>query len=308
MSRSAIQAVAVLVLLALLGWHVHARLKPDGDLNVADRALLGVTGPVQKVLSNGVSGVGGFFGGYVMLVGTEKENELLRRQLAESEARNAELGELRAQNDRLREMVGLQSRAPGETLAATVIGRGTSARFRTIRVDRGTDDGLEPGMAVLASQGAVGRVLRASGHYADVLLITDGLSSVGAVVQRSRARAVAVGDGDGGLELGYIRRADLADVAVGDLVVTSGEDGVFPEGVPLGVVVHASAPESGLFVEATVAPAVPLGRVEEVLVVIDAGRGPFHHKMDGPIVAGPLLDEDLLADPWGPPLLEEGAR
>jgi len=307
MSRSAVQAVAVLVLLALLGWHVHARLKPEADLNVADRALLGVTGPVQKVLNGGVSGVGGFFENYVMLVGVSKENEDLLRALAEAEARNVEMREVAAENDRLREMIGLQSRAPGKTAPATVIGRGTSARFRTLRIDKGTVDGVEPDMAVLGIQGAVGKILRASGHYADVLLITDGLSSVGSVVQRSRARAVSVGDGDGGLELGYIRRSDLSDVSEGDLVVTSGEDGVFPEGVPLGVVTVASAPESGLFVEASIEPSVPLDRIEEVLVVTDSGSGPFHH--EGLTIIEPLVDdEDLLAAPWGPPLLEEGQR
>ncbi|MCO4772592.1 MAG: rod shape-determining protein MreC [Deltaproteobacteria bacterium] len=305
MSRPALRAAAVLALLAVLGWHVHARLQPEADLNFADRALLTLTGPVQKAMTRSVSGVGGVFSTYFALVGTNKENEELRKRLAIAEAKVAENAELRAQNDRLRDLVGLQSRVEGETLTAAVIGRGTSSRFRTLRIDRGTGDGLEPGMAVISSQGAVGSVLRASRSYADVLLITDGLSSVGAVVQRSRARAVGVGDGDGGLELGYIRRSDLADVAEGDLVVTSGEDGVFPEGVPLGSVQFAQAAESGLFVEARVETAVRLDRADEVLVITDPGRGPYQGGSRGPVIASPL-DEELLADPWGPPLLDAG--
>lgn len=306
MSRSAIQAAAVLALLAVLGWHVHARLKPESDLNFADRALLTVTGPVQKGMTGAMRGGGGFFTGYLGLVGTKKENERLRADLIAARGAIAELGELRSENERLREMAGLKSRIAGKSMGAAVIGRGTSARFRTLRIDRGTDDGLEPGMAVLGAEGAVGRVLRASGSYADVLLITDGLSAVGAVVQRSRARSVAVGDGNGGLELGYIRRSDLADVADGDLVVTSGEDGVFPEGVPLGTVSLAQAAESGLFLETRVDPAVPLDRADEVLVVTDPGRGPYHAVSRSPVLAGPLENE-LIADPWGPPLLEAGS-
>ncbi len=303
MSRSALRAAAILALLAVLGWHVHARLKPEADLNVADRVLLTVTGPVQKSMTRSVGSVGGVLDTYVLLVGVQKRNEELEAAVARYEAITAEIDELRSENDRLRELGGLKSRVDGGTLAAAVIGRGTTSRFRTLRIDRGTQDGVKPGMAVLAPRGAVGRILRASGSYADVLLVTDGLSSAGAVVQRSRARGLAVGDGDGGLELGYVRRSDLADVVQGDLVVTSGEDGVFPEGVPLGRVAFAQAPESGLFIEAAIEPEVRLDRVDEVLIVTSSGRGPFRAGTPGPIVAGPM-ESELLADPWGPPLLD----
>ena len=201
MSRPALRAAAVLALLAVLGWHVHARLKPEADLNVADRLLLTVTGPVQNAMTNSVGSLGGVLDTYVLLVGVRKRNEELEAVVARYEAMTAEIGELRAENDRLREMGGLKSRLDGETLAAAVIGRGTTSRFHTLRIDRGTNDGIKPDMAVVAPRGAVGRILRASGSYADVLLITDGLSSAGAVVQRSRARALAVGDGDGGLSI-----------------------------------------------------------------------------------------------------------
>lgn len=275
MSRPAIRAAALLALLAVLGWHVHARLKPEAELNAADRLLLTVTGPLQRGLSGAGDGVAGVFSGYVALVGVAAENEELKTELATSRAAVAELAELRAQNDRLRALAELKERIPGRTIGADVIGRGTSARFRTLRVDRGTADGLEPGMAVLANEGAVGRILRASAHYADVLLITDGLSGVGAVVQRSRLRGVAAGDGDELLDLGYVRRADLPNVAEGDLIVTSGEDGVFPEGVPLATVQVASAPETGLFADVDLAPVVALDSVEEVAIVLDPGAGPY---------------------------------
>ncbi len=275
MSRPALRAALVLALLAVLGWHVHARLKPEADVNAADRLLLTVTGPVQSALAGVGKGASGFFTGYIALVGTAAENEELRALLATTRASVAELAELRAENDRLRVLADLKARIPGRTLGASVIGRGTSARFRTLRVDRGTADGVEPGLAVLGIDGAVGRILRASAHYADVLLITDGLSGVGAVVQRTRLRAVAAGDGADHMELGYVRRADLAGVSEGDLVVTSGEDGVFPEGVPLATVITASAPETGLFVHVVVQPLVALESVEEVAIVLDPGAGPY---------------------------------
>ncbi|MCP4867623.1 MAG: rod shape-determining protein MreC [Proteobacteria bacterium] len=285
----------MLVILALLGWHVHARSKPTGELNVADRTLLAVTGPIQSGLANVLGGVGGVWGHYVAVVGAAEENDQLRTDLAVARAATAELIELRAENDRLRAVVDLAQRVPGQSVAATVIGRGTSTRFRTIRIDRGTDAGLERGMPVVGTDGAVGRVLRASGGYADVLLLHDGLSAAGAVVQSSRMRGVLVGDGSEILSLGFVRRSDAGGVQVGDVLVTSGEDNVFPEGVALGTVIEATAPETGLFLTIRVEPAVDLDRLDEVLVVLDRGVGPF----PAPDIETPMDDFPPEADADG---------
>jgi rod shape-determining protein MreC len=287
-SRPGLKAAAVLVVLAVLGWHVHARSKPEAELNVADRVLLSATGPIQRGLHGLIGGTGDLGSHYLFLVGVSRENDELRAELIQARAAIAELSELRRENDRLRELVALRDRAPATTVAASVVGRGTSARFRTFRIDRGSDDGVEAGMAVLSAAGAVGRVLRASGDYADVLLLTDGLSAAGAVVQESRLRGVVLGDGDDTLTLGFVRRADASGVVPGDVLVTSGEDGVFPEGVALGVVTEAAAPETGLFLDIVVEPAVALDRLDEVLVVLEHGAGPF---------TLPMVDPDPSADP-----------
>lgn len=302
MSRPGLRAAAVLVMLALLGWHVHARSKPTGELNVADRGLLAVTGPIQATLASALGGVGGVWDHYIAVVGAAEENERLRDDLAAARAATAELIELRAENDRLRAVVALAHRVPGESVAASVIGRGTSTRFRTIRIDRGTDAGLDRGMPVVGPDGAVGRVLRASGGYADVLLLHDGLSAAGAVVQSSRMRGVLVGDGSETLSLGFVRRSDAGGVQVGDLLVTSGEDDVFPEGVALGTVIEATAPETGLFLTIRVEPAVDLDRLDEVLVVLDRGVGPFPAPDIGPPLdpRGPDADADGAAEGEGP--------
>lgn len=275
MSRPGLKAAALLALLALLGWHVHARSKPEAELNVADRVLLSATGPVQGALSSVVGWCGDLGSSYVWLVGVSKENERLRAELVAARAAVTELSELQHENDRLRELVALRERAPATTVAASVVGRGTSSRFRTLRIDRGTDDGVEVGMAVLAPAGAVGRVLRACGDYADVLLLTDGLSAAGAVFQESRLRGVVLGDGSGQLQVGFVRRSDGPSVTPGAAVVTSGEDDIFPEGVALGVVTRAESAETGLFLEIDLEPAVELERLDEVLVVLERGTGPF---------------------------------
>lgn len=276
MNKPGTRAASVLALLAVLGLHVHARSKAESEVNLADRVLLAVTGPIQDGLSGVGEGAAGLFDHYLWLVGASKENEDLKVQLASSRSSLAELTSLRGENDRLRQLVGLRESAPGQLAAASVIGRGTSSRFHTLRLDRGSDRGIAPGMAVVSVAGVVGQILRVSRGYSDVLLLTDGLSSAGAVVQKSGLRGLAVGDSSDQLQLNYLRRSDVGSVAVGDLITTSGEDGVFPEGFPLARVARAEAPETGLFLDIVLEPAAELHRVEEVLVVLDPGSGPFH--------------------------------
>jgi len=263
-------------LLAVLGFHAHARSKAPTDLGFGDRILLGVMGPIQSQLSGFAEAVSSVFDHYLFVVGTSHENEVLKVELAGSTTALSELASLRTENDRLRRLNGLRESAPGRLVGASVIGRGTSSRFHTLRIDRGSDLGVEPGMAVVSVSGIVGQILRASRGYADVLLLTDGLSSAGAMIQKSGLRGLAVGDSSNRLQLDFLRRNELAGVSTGDLVVSSGEDGVFPEGVPLGRVVVAEAPETGLFLNIVIEPSAALHRVEEVMVVVDSGLGPFH--------------------------------
>ncbi len=293
-SRPPLRALLVVVLLAGLGWHVRARSQPDADLGAADRLLLSVSGPIQNALGQALASVGGVFDGYLLLVGTEAENQRLNLQLQEAAADARELEELRHQNDRLRSLVGLRERVPGETVAASIIGRGTSPRFRTLRIDKGDADGVQPGMSVVVPEGGVGQVLRSSAGYSDVLLLSDGLSAAGAVFEESRLGGVLLGDGGGDLKLGFVRRRDLGSVEVGAQLVSSGEDGVFPEGVALGTVVSVETPETGLFLNIRVEPAVDARRIEEVLVVLDRGEGPFHR-------ATPPVAPDAVGLLVGPP-------
>jgi len=275
LSRPGLSATGLLLLLVLLGWHVHARAKPEHTVNIADRALLAMTGPVQAKLASLARAIGGGADHYLYLVGLNRENDDLRDRLAVARSEVSELAELRSENRRLRQLNALREWAPSQTIGASVIGHGTTSRFRTLRIDRGEREGVRAGQPVVDVYGAVGRVLRASDSFADVLLLTDGLSAVGARLQQSRLRGVAVGGSGERLELGYVRRRDLAAIEPGELVVTSGEDQVFPEGVPIGRVLRAEMPQTGLFLEVVVEPAVPFDRLEHVLVVLDPGEGPF---------------------------------
>jgi rod shape-determining protein MreC len=133
-------------------------------------------------------------------------------------------------------------------------------------VDRGEADGVTRAGPVVTADGVVGRVFSASTHSAEVLVLTDRNSSIAARVDRTRARGNVRGMGrPGACKLDYALRTD--DVVEGDLLVTSGTDGVFPRGIPVGKVSRLSKFAEGLFLDVEVAPAADVTRVEEVLVL-----------------------------------------
>jgi len=145
----------------------------------------------------------------------------------------------------------------------------------SLRIDRGSDQGVRPGMAVITADGVVGQVIRVTGGYADVMTVKDPNSRTSVRVQRSRARATAAGiGGDKNLLLENLLRTE--EVQDGDLIVTAGTDGVFPPGLSVGRATGVARKTIGMFQTAEVVPAVDMTRVEEVLVLpqVDGGAPP----------------------------------
>jgi rod shape-determining protein MreC len=163
-------------------------------------------------------------------------------------------------------LLELRDRAPLETTAAAVIGAGASPEFRTMTVDKGSGDGLRSDMAVLAPQGVVGRIITPSTRAAKVQLLIDRSAAAGALIDRSRAQGVVIGSGEADrMRMDYV--AENADVQVGDLVVTSGIDGIYPKGFAIGRVERVERGSSG-FSAIDVRPTVDFSALEEVLVVL----------------------------------------
>ena len=290
------------VVLALAGlvWHGHRSMEAPARLGVADRAVMAVSGPLQAALNGAGTSARDALDRYVRLGDVADENARLRGALARVELERVELDELRLENDRLRSLNGLREVAPGRSIGATVVGRGTHSRFKTLRIDRGEQDGLETGQAVVTVRGAVGQVLRVGRAYADVMLITDGLSAAGALVQDSRLRGVATGRAGGELALCFVQRSEHDDLSEGALVLTSGDDGIFPPGVPVGRVSSVQNPETGLFLDVALEPAVDLERISEVLVLTELGVGPFRFP-------GDERDEEAISEEWEPAAAGETA-
>jgi rod shape-determining protein MreC len=225
-----------------------------------------IVSPVQKVVRGVIGGVGGVWRGYFHLVGLERENEALKRELQELKLQMNKYREADLANKRLRALLNFKTSIPTPLLAAEVVAFDPSGWFQTILIDKGENDGVIRDMAVVSADGLVGRVIGVSGRHAKVLLILDGNSAVDALIQRSRARGILVGLGRNRCLLNYVQRNE--DVQVGDPVISSGMGGVFPKGILLGKVQEVVRGNSGLFQTVEVEPAVDFSGLEEVMVVV----------------------------------------
>jgi rod shape-determining protein MreC len=261
------QRAGYLFLAVMLGHIIliSAQVNSRSGVPVLEAVTFGVFAEVQRGTSAMVSGVRRVWNGYVGLRHVRAENEQLRRQLAEAQI---ELQEQRALADRsrgLERLLELRDRANLSTVAAEVIAAAPTPDFRTLTIDKGTRHGLRADMAVIAPAGVVGRIVVPSGGAAKVQLLIDRNAAAGALIERSRAQGVVIGAGDDRLRMEYV--AEIADIVVGDVVVTSGIDQIYPKGFIIG---HVEALEktSGGYKQIQVRPAVDFSSLEDVLIVL----------------------------------------
>jgi rod shape-determining protein MreC len=244
---------------------ISAQVNARTGVPILEAVTFGVFAQMQRAVSAGTSGVRRVWSGYVSLRHLKTENDDLKRQLAEAQV---DLQRQRALADRsrgLERLLGLRDQSKLMTTAAEIIAAGATPDFRTVTIDKGSRDGLRADMAIIAPAGVVGRVALASAHAAKVQLLVDRNAAAGAIIERSRAQGVVVGGGDDRLRMDYVSEA--ADIAVGDVVMTSGIDGIYPKGFAIGRVesVEKNGPASTRIV---VKPAVDFRALEEVLVVL----------------------------------------
>jgi rod shape-determining protein MreC len=244
---------------------ISAQVNSRSGVPVLEQVTFGVFAEVQRGMTAVVSGVRHLWSGYVGLRHVRAENAELKQQLVDAQI---QLQQQRALADRSRgldRLLELRERLTLNTVAAEVIASGATPDFRTLTIDKGTRQGLRPDMAVIAPAGVVGRVVVPSLRAAKVQLLIDRNAAAGALIERSRAQGVVVGAGDELLRLEYV--SEIADVAVGDVVVTSGIDGIFPKGFIIGRV-EALDRSGRAYRRIAVRPAVDFTSLEEVLVVV----------------------------------------
>ncbi len=202
-----------------------------------------------------------------------RENERLRAEIVSLRERLKAQQEAVLENRRLKDLLRFAETQDRRTVGARVVGHDVSPWFQAIFIDAGTEEGVEPGMAVVTPAGGVGRVHKVYRGVSEVILLSDGRSAADVIIERSRVRAVAEGTGGNVCRLKYV--SPTMDVAVGDRVLFSGFDGSMPKGVLLGTVVSVDRPKESLFLKVQVQCAVNFLSQEEVLVVLARPTIPF---------------------------------
>jgi rod shape-determining protein MreC len=263
------QRAGYLFLAVLLGHIIliSAQVNTKSGVPALEAAVFGVFAEVQRGTSSVLSAVSDLWSGYVGLRQVRAENEVLKKRLAETEVALQEQRALADRSHLLENLLELRDRTNLKTTGAEIIAAGATPDFRTVTIDKGTREGLVADMAVIAPGGIVGRVVVPSASAAKVQLLIDRNAAAGAVIERreSRAQGVVVGTGGAQLRMEYV--SEIADIVVGDVVVTSGIDGIYPKGFVIGRV--ESVEKSGsAYKTILVKPAVDFSSLEEVLVVL----------------------------------------
>ncbi len=235
-------------------------------------ALSRVQGLVVSLTAPGLEGlqylgrsVTQLWRGYFYLVGVERQNLELQRQLEEYKQREVHFQEAQQALTRLEGLLDLKRQVALPVIGARIIAYDPSLWSRSAIINQGKSQGVQDGLPVLAPQGIVGRIVGVYPEYAKVMLIVDRKSSADAMVQRTRVRGMLKGKGGNRCSLEFVPKN--ADVQVGDLVLASGLVGLYPKGLVFGKVTTANKKNPGVFQEIEVTPNVDLSTLEEVLVV-----------------------------------------
>lgn len=253
------------VLLLISAHFLWSGVQPDQRVAKPRSLVMEALAPFQAAAARLTEGSSGIVHDYIDLVGVQQENTRLRAELAREETQRARLAELEAETLHLSDMLELKQVLALKSAAANVIGGDASGLARTLVLEGGSNQGFEAGMAVLSTEGVVGKLIAVGPSSSRVLLINDHNSALDAFDQRSRIRGIVAGVVDDGLVMKYVDRSE--DVKSGDTIVTSGLDGVFPRGLLVGEVTSVVREGPGLFLTVNLAPAADFRRLEQVLVV-----------------------------------------
>ncbi|HUA15279.1 MAG TPA: rod shape-determining protein MreC [Verrucomicrobiae bacterium] len=222
--------------------------------------------PFERAVVWAEDGLGNLWHNYVYLRGVRAENRELREEIEQMRLQQVRLSEDANQAHRLQSLLAFKEQFVAKTVAAQVIGSSGSDMSRMIYIDKGENAGLKRDMAVITADGIVGKVLLVYPSVSQVLLINDQTSGVGVILEKSRLQGVLRGTPNGEVVLERVMSDE--QVPLGEKVMTSGGDQIFPKGLPVGAVSHV-ANGRDLFLDIKVKPAADLSKLEEVLVLVE---------------------------------------
>lgn len=235
--------------------------------------ILSLVGPLQNTGHSFIEGANNLWRRYFNLVATSYENQELKRQLFEALSENARLREAELAYQRMSLFLEFKSDFNVNFVMAEVISYAPNAWYDAFIINCGTKDGVGEGLPVVNHEGVIGQIVSVSSNYAKVAPLVGQGNAIGARIQSSRQAGILMGGGDGLFKLAYVNVG--GSVGVGDKVITSGLDGVYPPGLDLGVITEVVVPDGGVFAEITVKPAVNFAVLQEVMVLTDKQQRDF---------------------------------
>ncbi len=253
-----VSAVAVCLLLLTLQSRGYGARAADG--------LAFVTTPVQAGLARIHRSAVAAWDTYLDWKNVRAQNVRLRDEIQRLRIEALRVTETDDENRRLRRLLALQEQLPLATVAGEIIARDWGGWIRALTVNRGRGDNIPRLTAVISPDGLIGRVVEVRTGASIVQVLTDPASIVGAHVVRTRTPGIVEGEPSGALRFKYMAR-DGAQIQVGDVLVTSGQGGIFPRGIPIGRVRSIDDRGSALFHYAVLQPAVDFSRVDDVLLI-----------------------------------------
>ena len=258
--------VVIIVLVSLISMRQTGSEREK--LSLAEEMVRGMYVPLEfgvEQLREGLAGLEAYFADKKNLV---RENKRLKREILRYQFEQQVLMEYKYEALRLRKFLQFQKELEGklEVVGAKVVARSPDSWYKTITINKGSSDGVQRDMVVIAPYGLVGRVTSVTDRRAVVLLVTDREGAVGAVVQRNRTPGIIEGLGNNNLlRMTHIPYA--AEKKPGELVVTSHLSEIFPPGLRIGRIKKVVVEPSGLMKTAIVVPAVDMDKLEEVFLV-----------------------------------------
>src|SRR5271155_74493 len=263
---------------------------------------VGMVTPLEKTLVWTQTSTSNLWHSYFYLRGVRAENRNLKAQIEQMRLEQVRMSQDADQAHRLQALLGFKEQFISQTMAAQVIGGSGSDLSRSIYIDKGYNDGVKDDMAVITADGIVGKVLRVYRSTSLVLLIDDQTSGVGAILDKTRLQGILRGTPSGEVVLEKVMSDET--VPAGEMVLTSGGDGIFPKGLLVGRVTKVT-PGSELFLNIRVRPAADLSKLEEVLVVTKIDERQAEPDQTGATRAVDILAERLPGVPAKP---EENAE
>src|SRR5271166_5793407 len=289
----------------VLGLAVQVKRSTDGESTRLIRVwAVGTVTPFEKALVWTQTSAGNLWHNYFYLRGVRAENRNLKAQIQRMSLEQVRMSQDADQAHRLQALRAFKEQFISQTMAAQVIGGSGSELSRSVYIDKGYNDGIKPDMAVITADGIVGKVLRVYRSTSLVLLIDDQTSGVGAILDKTRLQGILRGTPSGEVVLEKVMSDET--VPPGELVLTSGGDGIFPKGLLVGRVTKVT-PGSELFLNIRVRPAADLSRLEEVLVVTKIDERQAQPEQTGASRAVDILAERLPTVPSKPETVVKSA-